>query len=179
MHPFFSPSFLFLPPLSRRPLFFASVGSSIVSRHWKWNREEKERKEKRRGESARLWYGSHRWFRMNLSERHPCLSSLWSSGDQGLGVALYRAVEIEKRSTLEPGYFHDWDGHNIDAAEISCGSRPLPISTTTIIESGVYRRKSSIPSFRLYYPLYLSYFDRSRIFYRFIARDFAPIVNEN
>lgn len=69
MHPFFSPSFLFLPPLSRRPLFFASVGSSIVSRHWKWNREEKERKEKGRGESARLWYGSHRWFRMNLSER--------------------------------------------------------------------------------------------------------------
>lgn len=62
------------------------------------------------------------------------------------------------RKTLEAGYFHGRDGHNIDAAEISCGSRPPPISTTTIIESGVYRRKSSILS--IIPPLHLSYFDR-------------------
>lgn len=43
------------------------------------------------------------------------------------------------RKTLEAGYFHGRDGHNIGAAEISCGSRPPPISTITIIESGVYR----------------------------------------
>lgn len=62
------------------------------------------------------------------------------------------------RKTLEAGYFHGRDGHNIGAAEISCGSRPPPISTTTIIESGVYRRKSSILS--IIPPLHLSYFDR-------------------
>lgn len=63
-----------------------------------------------------------------------------------------------KSKKLEAGYFHGRDGHNIGAAEISCGSRPPPISTTTIIESGVYRRKSSILS--IIPPLHLSYFDR-------------------
>lgn len=140
--PLLSPLFLLF---LTGPLFFALV----VSYRDIENEIARKRKENGKGKTNPREYGSHRWFRMNLSERHPRLS--FDSREIWLGVVLYRAVEIEKRSTLEPGYFHGRDGHNIGATEISCGSRPLPISTTAIIESGVYRRKSSTPSFRLYH----------------------------
>lgn len=168
LFPFFLlSSFSFSP---RPPLFF---GLALYPTTLKMKGERERRNPAR-------W--SHRWFRMNLSERHPCPSSLWFLVRDLVGLGSLSCGG--NRKTLEAGYFHGRDGHNIGAAEISCGSRPPPISTTTIIESGVYRRKSSILS--IIPPLHLSYFDRLNrfwIFYRFIAitiaPDFASIVNEN
>lgn len=137
MHPFFSPhlsSSSFYPMRRLDRVSCRDIENEIARK-----KKEKERKEK----GICYEHDSHRWFRMNLSERHVSFPLSWKSKNA-------------RHSNLD--IFHGRDGHNIVAAEISCGSRP--ISTTTIIESGVYRRKSSIPSSRLYHPLYLSYFDR-------------------
>lgn len=134
---------IFLPPLSRFLSYPVGwIEYRVATLKMKSRGKKREKKEKRK----KYEHDSHRWFRMNLSERHvslPFRSLSWKSKNA-------------RHSNLD--IFHGRDGRNIVAAEISCGSRP--ISTTTIIESGVYRRKSSIPSSRLYHPLYLSYFDR-------------------
>lgn len=90
--PLLSPLFLLF---LTGPLFFALV----VSYRDIENEIARKRKEKGKGKTNPREYGSHRWFRMNLSERHPRLS--FDSREIWLGVVLYRAVEIEKRSNLD------------------------------------------------------------------------------